>query len=81
MRHFPRHQDDVSEYLLCSPNQNDVHNNQYQKRNKKQTPPPKKKPKNNKNPTQITFMYPVVVAITSFQPTVSLTTMGFHGSW
>lgn len=48
MRHFPRHQDDVSEYLLCSQNQNDVHNNQYQKRNKKQTPPPKKNPRTTK---------------------------------
>lgn len=35
MRHFPGHQDDVSEYLLCSQNHNDVHSNQLQRRNKK----------------------------------------------
>lgn len=34
MRHFLGHQDDVSEYLLCSQNQNDVHSNQLQKKNK-----------------------------------------------
>lgn len=57
MRHFPGHQDDVSEYLLCSQNHKDVHSNQLQKRNKK-------------NQKQITFIYPVVVAISSFQPTM-----------
>lgn len=35
MRHFPGHQDDVSEDLLCSQNQNDVYSNQLQKRNGK----------------------------------------------
>lgn len=40
MRHFPGHQDDVSEYLLCSQNQNDVHSNQLQKRNRKKKPNP-----------------------------------------
>lgn len=69
MRHFPGHQDDVSEYLLCSQNHNAVHSNQLQKRNKKTR---------SKLLSYILWWWPSAHLSPRWSP---LTTKGFHSSW